>query len=310
MRTATAVVTEPVTFPAGGDQLAANLYRPAGEPSGPAPAVFVAGTWTSVKEQMANRYAENLARRGLIALSFDFAGFGLSGGQPREVESAHLKVRDMHSAVSFLSGHPAVDANRIGALAICASAMYATRAAVEDDRIRALALVAPWLHDPTIVRHVYGGDAGVDARLRAARVATADYERTGVVEYVPVADPDNPRAAMPMAIDFYTDPARGRLPGWPNRFAVMAWQEWLTLDAIALAPRLRVPTLMVHSKSAAIPEGAQRFYDALRCAKQLTWLTGTQFDFYDQRPTVDAAVDCAAAHFARHLNETTEGDAP
>jgi len=300
--TGRAVSLEPVTFPAGTVRLAGNLYRPYGvDPNVSGPAVVVTGTWTSVKEQMADRYAEQLARQGLTALSFDFTGFGLSGGQPREVESAGLKARDVRAAASFLSHHPAVAADRVGVVAICASAMYAALAVADNDEIQAMALVAPWLHDAAIVRSVYGDVAGVRAKLEAADLATARYQRSGVVEYVPVADPHDPRAAMPMAVDFYADPRRGNIAGWPNRFAVMAWREWLTFDAIALAPRVRVPTLIVHSEAGAIPDGARRFHEALRCPKEITWLDGTQFDFYDQHPTVDTAVRLVAAHQLCHL---------
>ena len=65
---------------------------------------------------------------------------------------------------------------------------------------------------------------------------------------------------MPAEVDFYRDPARGAVPGWPNRFAVMAWTEWLRFDAIALAPRVTAPTLIVHSEQAAIPDGTRRFH--------------------------------------------------
>ncbi|MFC7584499.1 hypothetical protein ACFQYP_12715 [Nonomuraea antimicrobica] len=41
----------------------------------------MAGTWTSVKELMADRYARRLAQRGYAALSFDFTGFGESGAR-------------------------------------------------------------------------------------------------------------------------------------------------------------------------------------------------------------------------------------
>jgi hypothetical protein len=81
----------------------------------------------------------------------------------------------------------------------------------------------------------------------------------------------------------------------------MAWTEWLTLDAIALAPEVRVPTLLVHSEDAAIPDGARRFHEALTCPKQIVWTDGTQFDFYDQPPTVDDAVERAAAQVRQHL---------
>jgi uncharacterized protein len=265
------------------------------------PAIVVTGTWTSVKEQMANRYARRLAERGIAALSFDFTGFGLSGGQPREVESPALKTEDIRAAVSFLHSHPSIDKHRLGALAICASAGYAAQAVGEDRRLRAVALVAPWLHDAELVREVYGGEAGVRQRMEAGEAARALYVSTGVVEYVPVADPDDPRAAMPMAIDFYRDPKRGALPGWPNRFAVMAWTEWLSFDAVTLASEVDVPTVVVHSEDAAIPDGARRFYDALTCPKEIVWTEGTQFDFYDQEPQVGISVDRAVAHFERHL---------
>jgi uncharacterized protein len=298
-----APLVERVCFRADGVSLAGNLYHPRRRDSSlRLPAVVVSGTWTSVKEQMADRYAAELARRGMVALSFDFTGFGLSGGEPREVESASRKARDIHQAVSFLHAHPRVDPGRVGALAICASAGYTVANAVEDLRVRAIALIAPWLHDAAIVREVYGGEEGVRDRQRAGEAARELYDQTGVTEYVPAASADDPRAAMPMAIDFYTDPQRGALAGWPNRYAVMAWPEWLAFDPIALAPKLRAPTLIVHSEQAAIPDGARRFYDRLTVTKDIAWIPGTQFDFYDQHATVTEAVDRAVTHIARHLD--------
>jgi hypothetical protein len=300
------VIVQPVSFAAGRAHLIGNLFLPGDRDDSIAlPGVTVTGTWTSVKEQMADRYAAKLASHGVAALSFDFTGFGVSGGEPREVESPELKARDIRHAAAFLARHPAVDEERLGAVAICASAMYAARASIGDERLRALVLIAPWIHDAPLVREVYGGEEGVRERLRAADRARERFDSSGVVEYVPVADASDPRAAMPMEIDFYANPARGRIPGWPNRFAVMAWREWLTLDAVALAPEVMVPTLIVHSEEAAIPDGARRFYEGLRCPKEIVWMTGTQFDFYDQPETVDHAV----ARAAEHLSSTLVGSA-
>lgn len=296
------VTLEEVRFPADGANLVGNLYLPASAAEGErVRGVVVTGTWTSVKEQMANRYARRLAERGIAGLSFDFTGFGLSGGQPREVESPGLKADDIRAAVALLHDHPSIDERRVGALAICASAGYATQAAIHDRHVGALALVAPWLHDAELVREVYGGEAGVRQRMEAGQAARERYMSTGVVEYVPVADPDDPRAAMPMAIDFYRDPARGALPGWPNRFAVMAWVEWLGFDGVALASQVEVPTTIVHGEHAAIPDGARRFYDALTCPKHIVWTDGTQFDFHDQEPQVGFSIDRAIVHFERYL---------
>ncbi|XIE81285.1 alpha/beta hydrolase [Streptomyces sp. SBR177] len=291
-----------VTFDSEGVALTGNLFLPddAGA-SGPLPGVVVAGTWTSVKELMADRYAERLAARGHAALSFDFTGFGESAGTPRDVEDPARKVRDIHHAVTFLAGHEAVDAGRIGALGICAAAMYMSDNAARDPRVRSLALVAPWLHDAAICEAAYGGAEAVAERVKTGREARARYEETGEVDYVPVVSATDERAAMPYDIDFYLSPARGGVPAWPNRFAVMSWADWLTYDAVALAPRITQPTLLVHSEDAAIPEGAHRFHAGLADPKDILWTEGTQFDFYDQEPQVALAVDTVTAHFGRTL---------
>ncbi|MFD5178251.1 alpha/beta hydrolase [Nocardia sp. NPDC058379] len=288
-----------VGVPAGDTTLIGTLFLP--DSKDPVPGIVVAGTWTSVKELMADRYAEHLAARGFAALSFDFTGFGESGGTPREVENPGRKVDDIRHAVTFLASHPSIDSHRLGALGICAAAMYMAGNAVRDPRVGSLALIAPWLHDAAICEVAYGGPDAVTEKIRIAERARAHFEETGEVDYVPVVSTTDPRAAMPYDIDFYLNPARGGIPAWPNRFAVMAWQDWLTYDAIALAPRITQPTLLVHSEDAAIPDGARRFHAGLTGHKDILWTQGSQFDFYDQDPQVTLAADTAAAHFGRTL---------
>ncbi|HZP14954.1 MAG TPA: alpha/beta hydrolase [Nocardioides sp.] len=308
IETVAATTVESVAFESDGAMLAGHLYVPDVAAAVALPAVVVTGTWTSVKEQMADHYAAGLAAQGFVALSFDFAGFGVSGGEPREVESARRKASDIRHAVEFLAAHPTVEPERIAALAICASAMYAALAVTEGAQLHALTLVAPWIHDAELVRTVYG-ESGVKDRLEAGERATDRYDRTGVVEYVPAADSRDPHAAMPMEVDFYTNPRRGGIPGWPNRFAVMAWPEWLGLDGVGLAPHVTVPTLIVHSPDAAVPDGARRFYEGLGGPKEIVWTTGTQVDFYDQQPNVGLALDHATSHFSTYLGTTENGAA-
>jgi dienelactone hydrolase len=288
-----------VSFDSDGATLAGNLYLPEGVER--APGVVVAGTWTSVKELMADRYAQRLAERGYAALSFDFAGFGESGGEPRDVENPERKVRDIHHALGFLAAHPAVEGDRLGALGICAAAMYMSGNAARDPRVKSLALVAPWLHDAAICEAAYGGAEAVAEKIKMGREARSRYDETGEVDYVPVVSATDPAAAMPYEIDFYLNPARGGIPAWPNRFAVMAWPDWLTYGSIALAPQITQPTLLVHSEDAAIPDGARRFHTGLAGPKDIFWTQGTQFDFYDQEPHVTLAADTVAAHFGRTL---------
>jgi SnoaL-like domain len=75
----------------------------------------------------------------------------------------------------------------------------------------------------------------------------------------------------------------------------------LTFDAMAVAPSVSVPTLMVHAAEAALPDNVRRFFSALAGPKHLFWTVGAQTDFYDREPQVGLAVDVAVAHFRRTL---------
>jgi hypothetical protein len=57
-----------------------------------------------------------------------------------------------------------------------------------------------------------------------------------------------------------------------------------------------VPTILVHSEDAAIPDGARRFHAGLAGPGEFVWTSGTQFDFYDQEPAVTTAVKAATVH--------------
>ncbi|TMQ62742.1 MAG: alpha/beta fold hydrolase [Candidatus Eisenbacteria bacterium] len=298
-----------VSFKSRGDELTGLLYRPR-EGDSRLPAIVVTGSWTTVKEQMPAVYAERLAAAGYAALTFDFRGYGESEGEPRHFESPKKKVEDIRSAVDFLASSNLVDGGRIGLLGVCASAGYAAEEAASDERVRAIALVAPWLHDAELAESVYGGrevygGKGAAALTTVGRRAAERYMRDGILDTVPAASTTDPRAAMywpdPGFLDYYLNPLRGGIPQWGNRYAVASWPEWLGYNAIASAPRLRKPTLLVHSEQGAIPDGVRRYAAAMPVAPEIKWMAGTQFHFYDDPETVAAAVAEVVAHFGRTL---------
>jgi fermentation-respiration switch protein FrsA (DUF1100 family) len=280
-----------ISFQSAGETLAGTLFTPAGAGQSQ-PGVVVAGGQTCVKEQMAGRYAERLAGHGFAALAFDFRGFGESGGAPRDYESPARKVEDLRNALAFLGTLPAVDPGRLAVLGIGTGAAYAAVAAVGDRRVRALALVAPGLQDPEIVRDRYGSDEEVARRTAEGEAARRRYEQTGQVDTVPVVSPTDP----PAMTGYFLNPDRGGVPQWSNRFAVMSWPEWLAFDPISAAQRVTAPTLMVHSEGATQPDGAHRFFARLAGPKAERWTDGTQFDFYDRDTQVDPSVAAVADH--------------
>jgi len=296
------VTTDRIRFVnAAGEVLVGDLYRPASTVQSDAAAVVVTGSWTTVKEQMAGLYARRLAAEGFVALAFDFAGYGQSSGSPRDVEDPQRKADDINAAVSFLETAPGVDPRRLGAMAVCASSGYTAHNAAHDPRVRSLGMVAPWLHNPELVKPYYGGDEGVAARLAAAERARDRFDHDGTVDYIPAVSETDPSAAMFGPFAYYLDPARGAIPEWGSRFAVMAWTQWLTYNALTCAAHVAQPVRIVHSRDGAVPDGAEAFADGLATPADLIWTDGGQLDFYDQPCQVDFAVTQMADHFRATL---------
>ena len=118
------------------------------------------------------------------------------------------------------------------------------------------------------------------------------------------ASNDDPSAAMYWegdALDYYLNPRRGAVPQWGNRFALMAWPEWLAFDPIAIAGEVRAPTRLVTGDGTATPGGARAIRRPHDGAPRLVSLAGTQFDFYDDPRTVRAAATAAIEHFRETL---------
>src|SRR5688572_13906538 len=277
-----------VHFPSEGLMLTCDLYLPEGfDKNKRYDGVLVTGSWITVKEQMAGLYAQKLAQQGFVALAFDFRFYGESEGEPRNYESPENKIKDWKNAITWLSSLPYINGSNILGLGICASAQYLSRVALEDKRLRRIALVAPWFHNAAIVREVYGGEEGVKARIEAGKKAKREFVDTGKSASVIASSDTDTSAAMYGPFTYYLDKNRGKIPAWDNQFAVMSWPEWLEYDAIRIADKLETPTLLVHSEEAAIPHGAKQFYNNLKSAeKNFVWTNGNQFDFYDG-PQVD-----------------------
>jgi fermentation-respiration switch protein FrsA (DUF1100 family) len=119
-----------------GITLAADMYIPKNA-QGKLAALAVAGPFGAVKEQASGLYAQIMAERGFLTISFDPSYTGESGGEPRYVASPDINTEDFSAAVDFLSVQDNVDSNKIGIIGICGWGGMALNAAAMDTRIRA-----------------------------------------------------------------------------------------------------------------------------------------------------------------------------
>lgn len=282
------VVERKVTFDSGGATLSGVLYLPDRNESA-LPALIVTGAWTTVKEQMPGTYAREMAARGFAALAFDFTGWGASEGSPRYVEDPSVKTADIRAAAHFLAGLDLVDEHRISGLGICASSGYMTDAAAESSLFNKVALVAPWLHDPEMVKEIYGGTDATSSLISASQADDA-------AETVLIAASATDANSVMYQAPYYTEEDRGLIGAYDNKFSLASWKPWLSYDAQASADRLSKPLLMVGSASIALPAGAAAYQARTWAPLERLWLGDdvTQFDFYDRRDAVTASADAVA----------------
>lgn len=112
-----------------GTTLAADIHFPAGFDDGKAyPAVVVSHPGGGVKEQTAGLYAKHLAEHGVVAIAYDASYQGASSGEPRQLENPHVRTEDISAVIDYLTTQSYIDAERIGAMGVCAGGGYTANA--------------------------------------------------------------------------------------------------------------------------------------------------------------------------------------
>ncbi|HEU4470700.1 MAG TPA: alpha/beta hydrolase [Flavisolibacter sp.] len=293
-----------ISFKSDGFKLIGHIYLPPSfVQSGSYTAVVIDGPQSSVKEQVAANYASHLAEAGFVVLAFDHQGYGESEGFPRQDEVPQKKVRDIQNAVSYLISLPFVDSNKIGAIGICSGGGYSARAVAGDPRVKAFVGIAGFYHNPAVMVQWLGED-GYKTLLNRAISSRQNYRQTGEVEYMVNVSDKGGDLAMPgqEAFDYYGT-KRSYSPGWVNRSTTMSFEHFLQFNAIDAAQELSVPTLIIHSDNALVPEeGAKTFYRNLKGKKDLYWMSSiNHIAFYDQADLVKEAAVKTIEWFEKNL---------
>ncbi len=296
------ITMKAVTFKSGDLNLAGHLYFPKNfNEQNQYPAIIVGGSLTSVKEQMSGIYAQELASKGFITLAFDYAHYGESEGIPRQYEDPAQKLNDLKAAITFLE-HQNFVAN-VGALGVCTSGGNVAYLAADDQRLKAFATVAAWLPNEATLPLLYSGEENLATLRKKGEEAKNTYASSGQNEIIPAYSNTDKNASHFGPMEYYMDNSRGGgVKEWKNEFAVMSWPTWLDFEPMEKAEKIATPALVVHSDGSALPNNAKEFYDNLKGEKELAWLEGNHFDFYDQEEKVDEAVAEVTKFFNKHLN--------
>lgn len=297
-----------VSFKNNDISLAGNVYYPKGfDESRKYAAVVVIHPGGGVKEQAAGLYAQKLAAEGFVTLAFDASHQGASGGMPRFVDDPMKRVVDIYSAVDYLTSLPYVDAERIGALGVCAGSGITVKASMTERRIKAVATVSA-VDVGAATRKGWDGK-GSEAELLATldavakqRTAEAGGAAPVYVNYVPkLGDTTAPRD-LQQAADYYLTP-RGQHPNSTNQMLMTSISTLASFTGFAGAETLLTQPLLIvaGSNAGSLWHSQELNAKAASKAKELIIIDGaTHMDLYDGQGA-DVAAKKIAPFFQHNL---------
>ena len=272
-------------------------------------AIAVSGPFGAVKEQSSGLYAQELAKRGFLAIAFDPSYTGESSGTPRFVASPDINTEDFQAAVDYLISRDDVDAERIGILGICGWGGLAINAAAIDTRIKAT--VASTMYDMTrVVANGYNDENDNAEARQAMRQAlnaqrNADFGKTparagGVVDPLP---PDAPQFikdyyAYYKTVRGYHRRSLNSTQGWNKTSAL----SFLNAKLLSYAGEIESAVMVLHGEKAHSRYFGETAFGLLKGDnKELVIVPGASHcDLYDQIDIIP--FDQIAEFFAKYLN--------
>jgi fermentation-respiration switch protein FrsA (DUF1100 family) len=297
-----------VEYLSNGSRISAHLFIPEDYVEGEKrPAIVITPPNTGVKEQTAGIYAEELSKQGFFALAFDPRGFGDSGGHPLFLDPLR-QVEDAKSSIDFISTLEQVDENNIFNMGLCVGSGISAHETAYDSRIKAQAMVSPFLAaGDEVALPIPGNLVYIIAGL-----AKAQYAITGNdIEFGPIC-PETEEAqqnADPFIVEmgeYYLPGMPGGVPNWKNRTSMISLTSMVELvDYFAFTDRFdSIPVYVVYGTEALSKDGAITVYDQLNGPKERLVLEGAgHFDIYWMPEYVGPAVEGISAFFGEYVEK-------
>lgn len=303
---------EKVSFPNKNIQLAGEMYLPEHfDKNKQYPAIVVVHPGGGVKEQTAGIYAQKLADKGFVTLTFDSSYQGESGGEPRLLEDPEARVEDIRCAIDFLTTQSFINNDAIGGLGICAGGGYTIHAAETEARMKAVATVSA-VDSGRTRREGLGGkmtDEGrnkILAEIGRQRTIEANGGEVRYIHYVPNTQeevPDGPNHdAFQEYYDYYRTP-RGMHPNSPNLYRFTSLDKMFAYTAFDhvdwISPR---PLLLIAGSKATSRYLSEDAYKMAKNPRELYIIpNATHIDLYDVPQYVDKAVNKLNSFYKKYL---------
>ena len=259
------IFKEKVAFSSKGDTIAGMLFLP--ETKKPLSALILCHGAMDFKENYFE-ICEFLAGKGIASLAMDMHGNGESQGKRFHVDITDWTY-DVCSALDFLTDHPGIDSQRIGAFGLSSGGTAVLECAAQDPRIKAVITLDATVRSTlnlaeTLLINVLIllGKAKKFFTKKELRLSMVDVFKKIEV----TADPEVNKkwSQNPRILEMWSS--------WP----IPGAEESLIVDTIKRVHQITAPTLVLHGAEDRIdpPDTARLLFNTLTCTKDLRIIAG------------------------------------
>ncbi len=195
------MTVEEVSFYSGGEKVVGRLHRP--DAPGRAPVVVTCPGWMEVMcSAVSEPFHEGFARAGYAVLTFDFRGWGATGGEAGWVRPA-AQLEDMLAAIAYAKTRKDLDSERLALFGLGGTGGgVAIHAAAADPAVRAVAVQTVVADGEAWLRSMRREYEWLEFRERVERnrlnrVKTNEDELIDPTEELMVSTPERRAVGMP-----------------------------------------------------------------------------------------------------------------
>lgn len=193
------------------------------------------------------KYAEAFAEVGVTTLLFDYRGFGVSEGEPRQEINPWEQARDYQAAIEFLRNLTDVDESRVGVWGVSTSCSVAAVVAAADPAIAAVILQVPAIGDDLSPPDPDGSVfEAISDTVTTADLASLDRTIIGPLPVVSADQLNSPSFATTItAYRWFIENGARFGTGWANQATIARLGTAAPFDAQVCVPHINAPLLMI-----------------------------------------------------------------
>jgi alpha-beta hydrolase superfamily lysophospholipase len=275
------MIKEDLTIQTDGGELAATLYTPGagGKPG----TVILCHGFCGIQTVLLPAFAEFFARNGFRALTFDYRGFGASGGEKGRLVPA-MQIDDIDATVRWVAGHAFHENGPIALWGTSLGGAHVVEVAARNELVSCVISQMPFGDGMSMITRDMSNEER-DNLIQTLEKMQVRKQTTGKEVMVSV----NKVLTDPDSIAFF-EQVRVTHPEIDIKIPFLTVRETLLYSPVKAAPQVRAPVMVMAAENDIVnpPEQARLLFDSLTCPKAWHIQSGARhYDLYSP-PHFDA----------------------